>query len=63
MTLIDFILEEDRARYNEIIERATAAKAAAPRKARAPRQMTPEKKQAKIDKLQAQLAALLAQQD
>ncbi len=63
MTLIDFILEEDRARYNEIIERATAAKAAAPRKFRAPRQMTPEKKQAKIEKLQAQLAALLAQQD
>lgn len=63
MTLIDFILEEDRARYNEIIERAAAAKAAAPRKARAPRQMTPEKKQAKIEKLQAQLAALLAQQD
>lgn len=63
MTLIDFILEEDRARYNEIIERATAAKAAAPRKSRAPRQMTPEKKQAKIEKLQAQLAALLAQQD
>lgn len=62
--VVDFILEEDYARYNEILTEAEAAREAAPkvRKARAP--MTQEQKlkaaQTRRDNAQAKLDALLA---
>lgn len=63
--IIDFMGEVDYARYNELIEKAEAAKAAAPkaeRKARGP--MTIEQKKAAAEKrfakAQADLDALLA---
>ena len=70
-TLIDYILEEDYARYNELLDMAEKAKeeykAAHPteRKPKAPQ--TPAQKQEaakkRLAKAQAALAALLAQQD
>ena len=69
-TLVDYILEEDYARYNELLDMAEAAKEeykkAHPteRKARGPQ--TPEQKRAaaekRLAKAQAALAALLAQE-
>lgn len=64
MTLIDYILPEDRADYEAIIERASLAKANAPKvvKPRAP--MSDETKAKMIEnrlaKLQAKLEALRA---
>lgn len=63
-SIIDFILPEDQASYQAILERAAEAKANAPkeRKPRAP--MTDEQKEKmdmnRLEKLQAKLAALRA---
>lgn len=63
-SIIDYILPEDQAEYQAIIERAAEAKANAPkeRKPRAP--MTEEAKiksdETRLAKLQAKLAALRA---
>lgn len=66
-SIIDYILEEDKAEYMAIIERAAEAKANAPKAPRAPRgPLTTEQKIAQADKrlagLQAKLAALRAGQ-
>lgn len=66
--LVDYILEEDYARYNELLDLAEQAKANAPMPERAPRgPMTTEQKlkaaEARMAKAQAALAALLAAQD
>lgn len=66
--LVDYILEEDYARYNELLDLAEQAKANAPKPERAPRgPMTTEQKikaaEARMAKAQAALAALLAAQD
>lgn len=70
-TLIDYILEEDYARYNELLDMAEAAKEEykkahpAEKKVRAP-QTAEQKKiaaQKRLAKAQAALAALLAQED
>lgn len=66
--LVDYILEEDYARYNELLDLAEQAKANAPKPERAPRgPMTTEQKikaaEARMAKAQAQLEALLAAQD
>lgn len=64
-TIIDYMTDEDYARYNELIAKAEEAKANAPKAPRAPRgPMTVEQKkkntEAKIAKLQEKLNALLA---
>ena len=70
MTILDYILPEDRDKYLEIIDRAAAAKAeakaakaAAPKAPRKP--ATPEQKAKRLEnslaKLQAKLAALRAE--
>ena len=65
--LVDFILEEDYPRYQELVAKAAEAKANAPKvkKERAP--MTKEQKLARMQKqrdaLSAKLAALLAGED
>ena len=64
-SIIDYILEEDKAEYMAIIERAAEAKANAPKKERAPRgPLTTEQKLAQTDKriesLKAKLATLRA---
>lgn len=65
--LVDFILEEDYPRYQELVAKAAKAKANAPKvkKERAP--MTKEQKLARMQKqrdaLSAKLAALLAGED
>ena len=66
-TIIDYMTEEDYARYNELIAKAEAAKAAAPKAERKPRgPMTTEQKmkaaEARLAKAQAALEALLAAQ-
>ena len=66
--LVDYILEEDYARYNELLDLAEQAKANAPKPERAPRgPMTTERKikaaEARLAKAQAALEALLAAQD
>ena len=66
-TLVDFILEEDYPRYQELIALAEEAKANAPKAPRAPRApMTTEQKKkaaaARLAKAQAALDALLAAQ-
>ena len=66
-SIIDYILEEDKAEYMAIIERAAEAKANAPKKERAPRApLTNEQKIAqadkRIDNLKAKLAMLRAAQ-
>lgn len=66
-TLVDYILEEDYPRYQELIAKAEAAKAAAPKAPRAPRApMTAEQKmkaaEARLAKAQAALEKLLAEQ-
>ena len=66
-TFIDYMSEEDYARYNELITLAEEAKAAAPKAERKPRgPMTTEQKiaaaQARMAKAQAALDALLAAQ-
>lgn len=70
-TLVDYILEEDYARYNELLDMAEAAKEeykkAHPveRKPRAPQTLDQKKAAAakRLEKAQAALAALLAQED
>lgn len=70
-TLVDYILEEDYARYNELLDMAEAAKEEykkshpAERKPRAPQTLAQKQDAAKkrLEKAQAALAALLAQQD
>lgn len=65
-TLIDYIPEEDYARYNELLDMATAAKAAAPKPVRQRKPLTAEAKAkaaaTRLAKAQAALEALLAQQ-
>lgn len=66
-TLIDYISEEDYHRYNELLDLAEQAKAAAPKAERKPRgPMTVEQKtkmaEARLAKAQAALDALLAAQ-
>lgn len=64
-SLIDYILTEDYDRYNELLDKAQAAKAAAPKVTRARGPMTVEQKtalaKARLEKAQAALEALLAQ--
>lgn len=65
--LVDYILDEDYARYNELLDMAQEAKANAPKAARAPRApLTPEVKkkmaEGRLAKAQAALDALLAAQ-
>lgn len=70
-TLVDYILAEDYDRYNELLDMAEKAKEEhekahpAERKARAPQTLEQKKEAAKkrLEKAQAALAALLAQQD
>ena len=64
-TLVDYMTEEDYARYNELIALAEQAKAAAPKAERKPRgPLTAEQKvkaaEARLAKAQAMLEALLA---
>lgn len=66
-TLVDYILDEDYARYTELLNLAEQAKANAPkpeRKSKPKGPMTKEQKvkmaEGRLAKLQAQLAALLA---
>ena len=66
-TFIDYMSEQDYARFNELITLAEEAKAAAPKAERKPRgPMTTEQKiaaaQARMAKAQAALDALLAAQ-
>lgn len=67
-TIIDYMTEEDYARYNELLTLAEQAKAAAPKAERKPRgPMTIEQKkkaaEARLAKAQAALEALLAAQN
>lgn len=70
-TLVDYILEEDYARYNELLDMAETAKEEykkahpAEKKPRAPQTLAQKQEAAKkrLEKAQAALAALLAQQD
>ena len=66
-TLVDYMSEQDYARYNELITLAEQAKAAAPKAERKPRgPLTTEQKiaaaRARMAKAQAALDALLATQ-
>ena len=66
-TIVDYMSEEDYARYNELITLAEEAKAKAPKAERKPRgPMTAEQKmkaaEARLAKAQAALDALLAAQ-
>ena len=66
-TIIDYMSEEDYTRYNELIAKAEAAKANAPKAERKPRgPMTAEQKmkaaEARLAKAQSALEALLAAQ-
>ncbi len=65
-SIVDFILEEDYARYNELIEKAAEAKKNAPRKKVERKPMTNEQKAkmtaGRLAKAQAALEALLAAQ-
>lgn len=66
--IIDYMSEEDYARYQELIAKATEAKANAPKPERAPRgPMTKEQKvkmaEGRLAKLQAKLDALLASEE
>lgn len=65
MALVDFILESDYERYNEILDLATEAKANAPKPVRKPRgpMSTDQKKkmaEGRLVKAQAALEALMA---
>lgn len=70
-TLVDYILAEDYDRYNELLDMAEKAKEEykkahpAEKKPRAPQTLEQKKEAAKkrLEKAQAALAALLAQQD
>lgn len=64
-SIVDYILEEDYARYNELLNIAEQNKANAPKAERKPRApMTNEQKKARLEKrladAQAKLAELLA---
>lgn len=65
-TLVDYITEEDYPRYNELLDMATAAKAAAPKAPREKKPLTTETKakmaEARLAKARAALDALLAAQ-
>lgn len=63
--IVEYMSEEDYARYNELINKAEEAKANAPKAPRAPRApMTKEQKvkmaEGRLAKAQAKLEALLA---
>lgn len=65
--LVDFILKEDYARYQELVAKATENKKNAPKPERKPREpLTNEQKikmmEGRKAKLEAQLAALMAGQ-
>ena len=67
-TIVDFILDEDYARYNELLNMAEEAKANTPKAERKPRgPMTKEQKikmaDARLAKAKAALDALLAAQN
>lgn len=66
-TVLDFISEEDFPRYTELMDKAAAAKSAAPKAPRKMKEKTPEQKKAallaRMQKAQAQLDALLAAED
>lgn len=67
-TLIDYMSEQDYQRYNELLAKATEAKANAPKPERKPRQpMTIEQKikmaEGRKAKAEAKLAELLAAQN
>ena len=67
-TTVDFILDEDYARYNELLNMAEEAKAAAPKAERKPRgPLTQEQKikmaDARLAKAKAVVDALLAAQN
>lgn len=67
-TFIDYMSEQDYQRYNELLAKATEAKANAPKKERAPRApMTIEQKikmaEGRKAKAEAKLAELLAAQN
>ena len=61
-SIVEFILDEDLPRYNELVEMAAEAKAKAPKQSRAPK--TTEQKVAaarkRMEAAQAKLDALLA---
>lgn len=66
-TIVDYMTEEDYARYNELIALAEEAKAKAPKAERKPRgPLTTEQRvkaaEARLAKAQAQLEALLGAQ-
>ena len=65
--IIDYMSEEDYARYNELIAKATELKAKAPKAPRAPRApMTSEQKikmaKGRLEAAKAKLEAMLAEQ-
>ena len=61
-TFLDYMSEQDYARYNEILNIAAEAKANAPKPERAPRSpMTNEQKANKLMKKKAELEAKLAE--
>lgn len=67
-SLVDYMSQEDYDRYNELINKATEAKANAPKAPRAPRApMTIEQKrkmaEGRLAKAQAMLDALLASEN
>lgn len=67
-TIVDYILDEDYARYQELLDLAAKAKEAAPKAPRAPRgPMTLEQKkkmaEGRLAKAQAILDKLLAEQN
>lgn len=63
--IVDYILEEDMERYNELLDKAQELKKAAPKAPRKP--MSPEAKlkaaKSRYEKAQAKLAALLEGED
>ncbi len=63
-TVLDYLSEEDYARYSELMTKAAEAKAAAPKTPRKFKERTPEQQKAallaRMQKAQAQLDALLA---
>lgn len=63
--IVDYILDEDYPRYKELVEKAKANKAAAPRKKVERKPLTKEQQmeriKARMAKEEAKLAALLGQ--
>lgn len=59
-SLLDYIAEEDKQDYLDIIERATENKKNAPKAPRAPRKVDPAKKISKMYDKKAKLEAMIA---